>query len=436
MIRRIAPWLGLLAASILLWQLRFVAMPHDLNGDAGFGQGMEGWITEGGPDGLRTEDGVTVAHFARPVRDGELRSAGRWLGGLDGVRYLHVEVEAKWSEVVPGRAAWARPRLVLVTRDPDGTIRFPLDHGAYLAYGSRDWHREEVVFELTPEMHDVGLVFQMLGTEGRMEARRFQLTALRSRPWVPAATVLLIAGWVLWVGRQLRGPESKVAWWRALPTAAVVVACSWYVVFPGPRMQSRPLLGTFVTGGAEAPPPAVAATDATPSVSEPAAVPSTGTPAGSLPAPGDQPGPATTAPAHPGAADRLPPMPDTTAPPPEPRSQPVITEAIRKLDPKINMIHLAAFFALGIGVFLATGTLAPWRLLAVIAVLSEAVPTWQNRRTDAGDLLDLTTNLLGIALAAGTFLLLARLTSNWSRFLPGRRAVPGGPDAALDHPDQ
>lgn len=430
MIWRLAPWLGLLAASILLWQVRFVAVPHLINGDVGFEQEMDGWVTEGGPNGVRMEDGLTVARFARPARDGEFSSAGRWLGGLEGVRYLRVEVEAKWNDIVAGSASWARPRLVLVTKDPQGRIRFPLDHGAYLAHGTRDWHRQEVVFELTPEMSDVGLIFQMLGKQGQMEARRFRLTALHRRPWVPVATLLLLAGWVLWVGSRLRGPQHNVAWWRAVPTAAAVVVCTWYVVFPGPRMQSRSLVGTFVTGEANPLPTTVVASDPPPD----APVAATGEtdhadPAHRQDAP-RQSDLDEAAVVIPNATNPAP----STRPPPAPRSQPWITKGIRKLDHKTSLLHIGAFFALSIGVFLAIGTLAPWRLLVVISILSEIVPNWHNRRTDAADLFDLLTNLSGVALAAGTFILLARLAPKFERFLPGRKRVPESPgEASADH---
>ena len=166
------------------------------------------------------------------------------------MRYLQVEVEAKWSDVLVGNANWARPRLVLVTLDQQKRIRYTLDHGAYLAFGTRGWHRQESVFELTPEMSEVGLAFQMLGKQGTMEVRRFRITALHRRSWVPAATVLLLVGWMLWLGKRLRGQAQNISWWRAIPAAAVMVAASWYVVFPGPRMQSRQLIGSFLTGDA------------------------------------------------------------------------------------------------------------------------------------------------------------------------------------------
>lgn len=411
MIRRLAPWLGLLAASILLWQVRFSAVPHPLNGDAGFEQGLDGWITEGGPTGLRTEDGSTIVRFARPADHGEFSSAGLWLGPLENLRYLRVDVEARWADVVMGQASWARPRLVLITRDEQNRIGFPLDHGAYLAFGTRDWHHEETVFELTPAMHEVGLAFQMLGKEGTMEVRRFRLTALRRRPWVPAATVLLLAGWILWLGSCLRGLEREVAWWRALAAAVMVIAGSWYLVFPGPRMQSRPLVGTFLTGKAASGLPVAASGQ--PSLAKTPATRPAGSP--DKPTTGDPPLDSPSAAVTP----QPPPAASPARPPPEPRSRPIITSALRKLDHKVNLLHFGAFFSLSLGVFLAAGLLAPWRLLAIVGALSEAVPGWQRGRVDPSDLLDLITNLTGVALAAGAFVLLARL---------GRKLKPPAPE--------
>ena len=417
MIRRLAPWLallGLVAASILLWQARFSAVAHPLNGDAGFEQGLDGWITGGGKNGLRDENGGKVARFARPAGDGEFQSATRWFGSLEELRYLHVEVEAKWSDVIVGGANWAAPQLVLVTKNRQHRTRFTWDHRAYLAHGNRDWHREEAVFEFTPEMSEVGLAFRMLCRQGKMEIRNFRITALNHRPWVPAATVLLLLCWILWLGIRLRGREGLISWWRALPAAAAVVAASWYLVFPGPRMQFRPLIGSFLTGEAvtlQSEPAKADPAPAAPEISAGQAQP-TNPPRPRLrviPGKAGSPkaGPRETAKPSPK------PVPPAAKPPPkptpEPRSQPRITDAIRNLDLKLDLIHIAAFFVLSLAVFLAAGSLFPWRLLSVVALLSEIVPNWHNGWADTGDLLDLASNLGGLALGAGTFTLLARL---------------------------
>jgi len=438
-LRRLTPWLallGLVGATILLWQARFAAIPHPFNGDAGFEAGFDGWSTGGGKNGLRQENGSTVARFARPARDGEYSSASRWFGPLEGLRYLHVEMEAKWQDVIIKHANWLGPRLVLMSKDPRESNRHNWDHWAYIASGSRDWHREEVVFELDPGMSDVGLAFQMLARQGEMEVREFRITAVRLRPWIPAATALLVIGWAICLASRLRGRKQPVSWWRAGAAAILIVASSWYLVFPGPGTQYRPLVGSLLIGSTESPSTPTADPAQQPAAPETSA----GRPSQAVPAPAapasetaqpakprmrvipainhtQQPTPAappksSTAPSPPPTVTRPAPSPH-----PKPPSQPITSDDLRNLDLKLDLLHILPFLGLSLGVFLILGTLRPWPLLSAVALLSEIMPNWHGRWTGADDLLDLAANVVGVALGAGAYVLIRRLVKK----LPRRR---------------
>jgi len=435
-LRRLTPWLallGLATATTLLWQARFAAVDHPLNGDAGFKAGLDGWSKSGGKNGLRQENGATVARFARPARDGEFNSATRWSGPLGELHYLHVEVDASWNNLVVSGVDRAGPRLVLMSRNPENRTRYSGDNWVYVAKGTRDWHHEEAVFKVEPGTNEIGLAFQMIGRQGRMEVRNLRITALRDRPWVPAATALLLIGWTTWLAGRLRGRKQPSSWWRGVPAALLIVVASWYLVFPVPGKECRPLIGSFLTGATE-PPPTLAvespqqaiaaetrseeAPGATPPETDPAAATSTPRqPRVRVIPPGNTTG--QPAPAKPKNSTAPSPQPPVTKPalPAKPHGQRSASFSIRNLDLKLDLLHILPFLGLSLGVFLILGTLRPWLLLSAVALLSEIMPNWLGRWTGADDLLDLAANLAGVALGAGAWVLIRHLVKN----LPRRR---------------
>lgn len=395
-IRRLAPWLAaalLAMASVAFWQARFAALgDHPLDGDGGFGNRLAGWQTAGGPAGVEVIDGLTVARFAQPAGGGGLQSATRWFPQLAGARFVHVRLEAQWSVRKPPEApvGWGMPQLMLLTKDAAGQTDWRDVPTVFVATGSRRWHREEAVFALPPQAAQLGLMFQLSGPPATMEIRDLRVTAVQPRRWIPAATGGLLAAWTAWLVWLLRRKPPPLEWWRAAPGALVVIAGAWLLVVPEGRPRTRPFVGGFLVAAAAPstpapPPPALAAT----------------------PAP---------APAKPAA------KPPAAPPPPPPKPHRSLTEHLRRLDLKLDLVHLTAFLVLALAVFGATRRSTNWPLLAALAILSELVPDWHEGWSDRGDLLDLLSDLCGIALAAGAFHLLLRKVKR------GRASAPKGTD--------
>jgi hypothetical protein len=172
-------------------------------------------------------------------------------------------------------------------------------------------------------------------------------------------------------------------------------------------MQARPLFGSFAIGAVvTVPPPAPPAPPPAAAKPAPANAPATSLPANAnhsprlrvVPNTATPSTPATPAPAATPAAQALPPPP-----PPEKRVTPWLTDALRTLEPKLDLIHVAAFLGIALAAFLSCGSRAPLRLLVAMAFLSEIIPDWHDGWIDATDLLDLLANLAGIGLGAWLF---------------------------------
>jgi len=70
---------------------------------------------------------------------------------------------------------------------------------------------------------------------------------LKQRPWVPAATVLLIGGWtaLIWSGLRAMCRRHPVRWPRYACAAALWVAAAWFSSLPGPFVPWRPVFKPF-----------------------------------------------------------------------------------------------------------------------------------------------------------------------------------------------
>jgi len=392
---------------VLAWNRRFEAVPDSaINGDAGFGRGLEGWQKSGGPKGLRVENGKVVARFANPVHDDEFRSASLRINMPDDVQFLHVRVDAKWDDAVTRPMDRAGPRLALIpyrSRPYHGPQR---DRAVFHASGTRDWHREEAVFALGPEARRIGLHVQMLGRVKSLELRDLRITAVRTRPWAPAIAAMLLIGWTAWVAWRWHAIRRPIRWRRTLPAASILVAGAWLLLVPTQKPKFSPLLGGFpinVPEMTDAPPPELSAPSAqgVPNpqpgsrqrVVPPGQRPPNPAKSTATPAPKPISAPPAKPPPHPAASAHNPPVPP----------HPTFEEILRGLDFKLDLVHIGIFFALALAVFLAAGSAVPWRLLAVLTLLSEAIPAWHEQWLDLGDPFDLLSNLSGLALAAACF---------------------------------
>jgi hypothetical protein len=370
---------GLLLAvlSVALWQGRFERTGPAL--DLRIGGDFHGWKV------LAKErigiEGATWTLHAPAGR--EVASAEGPLPAATATRHLHVGLEAAWENVTRREdRSWWSARVSLGGKRPDGSYAWPQDGDLINARGSRGWHRAECVYELPPDLGEPRLFINQLAATGTLRVRQLEVTPVRQRPWIPAATTCLLAGWIAWSALLLgnRGPLRRVA------AAAVLVAAGWFLVFPQPHYHARAFPGGFALGHEIPPAVAAGAPDPLP-----------------LPAPLL----ATT------SAVPRPAAPFLMPPPDDPRAGHGLARAFRKLDENWRFAHVAAFGGFGLALFALAGLRAAWPPAAALGLLSEIVPNLLRREFRGDDAVDLVANFAGLGLAAAMVhlagILLARL---------------------------
>lgn len=373
----------LAGTTAMLWRHRFEHAGPPLSEP--FKPGLPGWNWLGG-NGRETNPDASGALVLSKRENDPAINVERVLGQLEGVRFLHLQAEAKWTDVKQlGGIRWANARALIYGRLPNGINTWPKDHWLISAYGSSDWHREESVFDLMPDIGEARFAIQHLGEHGTLEIRNVEINVVRQRTWYVPATALLTGLWIVWAAWTLAPalpPTLRLRTLRCLLGGGAVIAASWFLVFPQPRFCARPLIGGFELGQPVTAPPAPLAVPAPPPpVAPPAAIPPPVTP------------------------------PSTPAPPPvaEKREARTIEQEIRKLDDRFNFLHLLAFGAFGLALFSLT-SLRSWPIAAIVALASEALPNWQLEQAwDLGDLGDLVSDFSGLALAALGVTLVKRL---------------------------
>ncbi len=370
----------LVTATGVLWRHRFEHAGPSLSEP--FKPGLPGWKWIEGNGRENNPDATGTLVLSK--RDGDPAiNVERVLGQLDGVRFLHIQAEAKWTDVKQfGEVRWANARGLIYGRLPSGTNIWPKDHWLISAYGTSDWHREESVFDLVPDIGEARFALQHLGEHGTLEVRNVKIHVVRQRSWYVPATAFLTALWILWAAWTLAPALPKAVRLRPIRSllgGSAVIAASWFLVFPQPRFCARPLVGGFELGQPIPIPPPPAPPPAPPSIPPP---PTPVAPPVAIPPP------VVLTPA--------PPAPPVT----EKREARAIEQEIRKLDDRFNFLHLLAFGALGLALFSIT-SLRTWPMAAIVALASEALPNWQLEQAwDLGDLGDLASDFSGLALAA------------------------------------
>jgi len=382
----------LATATGVLWRHRFEHAGPPLSEP--FKPGLPGWKWIDGKGRENNPDSSGALVLSKQDGDPPI-NVERVLGQLDGVRFLHLRADVKWTDVRHvGEIRWATARGLIYGKRPDGTNTWPKDHWLISAYGSSDWHREETVLDLVPDIGEARFALQHLGEHGTLEVRNVEIQVVRQRSWYVPVTALLTGLWTVWAAWAL-APALPLSFRlrpiRSLLGGAAVVAASWFLVFPQPRFCARPLVGDFELGqpippSAPEPPPAPK-----PAPPPPITPPVTPPPVAVVPAP-------------------PPPAPIPSAPPVvEKRQARAIEQEIRQLDERFNFLHLLAFGAFGLALF-STTHLRTWPMAVVVALASEALPNWQLEQAwDLGDLGDLGADFSGLALAALAVTLFKRL---------------------------
>jgi len=406
-----APWSKLAAAllltalTVLAWQFRFEQAGPPLSRP--FEAGLPGWNWVEGPGREGNPDTAGTLTLNRVAGEPQI-TVERVLGPLEGVRFLHVEMDAKWTDAheIEG-IRWATCRALICSRLPDGKLTWPHDGWLVSAYGTSDWHHEDAVFDLMPDSGEFRFALQHLGERGTLQVRNVEISVVHQRRWFPAVTVALVGLWIVWAAWWLAPALTRWRWLRALLAGSAMVAAWWVLVFPQPRFCARSLVGELQLG-----PPIPAPTPVI--VPPPTTVPVPVIPPPVQPEPGP---PVAVVPPPVIPADPLPPPPPPVA---EKREARVIDQEIRSLRERFNFLHLAAFGAFGLALF---GIARPrvWPIAAVIAFCSEALPNYEYHQPwDRGDIGDLIADGSGLLLAA---LAVVGIRKLWKR----RRCRVNGP---------
>ena len=371
---------GLLLAVLsgLLWQFRFERSAPAAN--LRIGTDTRGWVLHS-PERFKIDrDTWTLSPPDRPA----VASAEGLLPGLAKQRFLHVAMDATWENVTrKDERSWWSARVSLGGRQPDGTCSWPQDGDLINASGSRGWHRVECVFDLPPDIGEPRLFINNLAATGSLSVRRLTVTPVRERPWIPAATVILVLAWLVWTAAML---DRKHGVPRQAASSLVFVAAGWFLVFPQLHFHPRPFPGGFLLGR------------------EIPALPESISPA--MPV------------APPLAQVEVPPAlaaSKASPPPPESRPDHGLARLFRRVDHDWRFAHVAAFCGVGLALFTLAGLRNAWHLAVLLASLSEVVPNLQLQDFEADDAVDLIANFAGLGLAAGRVLTAARIGSHPAR---------------------
>lgn len=399
-------WVALVLSglTVLAWQFRFEQEGPVLN--TPFAPELPGWEWKEGNDQANAtrEPGVLTLTKGR----GEpMISVEKPLGPMSGVRFVRVSMDAKWTDAVQGgNLCWATPRAIIFGKNEKGDVIWPRDHAMILALGTQDWHREEAVFDLPPELVEARFGFQHLGDGGTFQVRNVEICVVKQRPWFPFAITALTCLWVAWATATVLPGIHHQRWIRGILAGATLVGATWLLVFPQPRFIYHPLIGQFQLGQKTQPAPHKTVPPPPPSLPSPPP-PETPTEPVALP---EQPAPPAT----------VPPAPTTEAvvaqpeppPVPEQRESRGLENEIRVLRDQFNFLHLVAFGAFGFVLFSLAG-LKIWPLTAIIVFASEALPNYQlHQYWDQGDIADLAMDSLGLLLAALAVTIIKRF---WQR---------------------
>ena len=377
----------LVAASIAIWHWRFVVDPGALP-ETRLATPLVGWVSAPHEQHqVVIENGEPVLKLYRSHPKDKAAGVRIWYGPLENVRFIHVRCESRRKDVVQGPQPWLIARFIANMRDPEGVTKHPM--GAFICggLGSSDWKKSEVVIKLTSDMSDFGFAIAMLGDSGTFELRKLSVVAVVQRPWVPAATVIVLLGGLALFTSLIRSHSNRPPLTRSIVAAGVLVTATWILVFPQISGLLHPVPNTFSVGETSPPPPKAPkpATPAKPAppISKPANPPPKETPS---------PPPVATVPSTP--------TPEITAPPePKPRDSGWLYRTLREIDKRFGPAHLVLFTGLTLTVLIITGQSSQWRLPLAIALLSEIVPELVDRQGGWDDWIDVITNISGVGLA-------------------------------------
>lgn len=373
----------IVVASMAIWHWRFVVDPGALP-ETRLAKPLVGWTSA--PHEQREvviQDGKPLLRLHRSSPKEKTPGIRIWYGPLENVRFIHIRCESRWKDVVVGDLGYMFARFTANMRDPQGKVMHPPVPQVFGGLGNSDWKKNEIVLKLTSDMDDFGFGIAMLGSSGTLEVRNMSIVAVRQRPWVPAATIIIVLSGFALCTSLIRSHPNRPSFGRSLLASTVLVAATWILVFPQTKGFCYPIPATFSIGETSPPP--------TPPKPTPIAKPKTPKP----PQPEIPKTPPQIA-AEPSTPKAEPPP----APPePKPRDSSLLYRTLKEIDNRFGPAHLVLFTGLTLSVLIITGQGSQWRLPLALAILAELVPELTDHLGSWDDWGDLIVNLTGVGLA-------------------------------------
>jgi len=380
----------IVAASMAIWHWRFVADPGALP-ETKIAKPLVGWTSEAHEQHeVVIEDGKPLLRLHRSSPKDKAAGIRIWYGPLENVHYIHIRCESRLQDVVQGSKPWSIARFTANMRDPNGQIMHPPTPGVFGGIGSTDWEKDEIVLKLTSDMKDFGFAIAMLGSSGTLEVRNLSIVAVRQRPWVPAATIIVVISGLALCTSLIRSHPVRPSFARALFASTVLVIATWILVFPQTKAFYYPIGHSFFVGETNPPP--------TPPKPKPPATPATPTPKPTTPKPAQPEKPPT--PPHVAAEPSTPKAEPTPAPPePKPRDSSLLYRTLKEIDNRIGPAHIFLFTGLTLLILIITGHGSQWRLPFALALLSEIIPELTDHLGGWDDWEDIFANIVGVGIA-------------------------------------
>jgi hypothetical protein len=357
-----AACLGLGSATWLTWQHRFVEAPgkvrlmleprHSQAFRAVRAARQITWAADG------------RAFLIRATAEREHPTLECSLDGLPASRHVWIRLRARCEGVVKGLNRWDEARAAVFWKDAGGRIQ-PKQAPLCAMEGTCVSQVIQRVVPLPADLGTPALSFQNLGSAGTFHVEELEIRAVNDQPWFRPLMTGLTLAWCAWAAFGFRCWLAPGAGRIAVAAAAMAwVALAWFFLFPGPWYPLRPLTGEFVV----AEPPAGASSSAGTSASQP---------------PRQRSITAVTV-----AAGEI------------------LLEPARGKDPVAllfawkkhirPLMHIGAYAAMVIGLFVLLGTSRAWLPVAVLALGSEIMQWLWGFGFDRLDALDLAIDAAGV----------------------------------------
>ena len=379
-----------MALTALTWRFRFEVADHPINQTS-----LEKIIRDDPQNAKKRrlqiveDNDEAVIQIGGDQPNGHFSSVTVPIPGSLELRNILIRCDYRWKNVVHGQDRWMLARGVFSDRT-NGSWSHPPDHGLFSGEGTQDWKHLDLIRELPEAGIESRLNFDMLGTKGLLEVKNFRILKVRERFWFPSAKVLLSIAWIAWIYRRISSKKNLQYIRKSIASLIFFVAC-WITIFPQTSTLFSPVWGEFDIGGLE-------------KLDDPEKPASPALQNRNLiPKPTPWPIPKTTSDPKPTFS-----VPKKTSSP-KPTSREVTQNKIAEAKNQFNQayrgvvhqrqyLHVFAYAIFAFVFLIITGRAQSIYMVLGVGILSELVPPIMRYGASFGDLIDLTMNLVGLAI--------------------------------------